>query len=668
MNSRTLDPFAHRETLLELLCKSLKVSWAIVVLAPSKRTQLDRKPQITAAFRSSDAPEKLEDKFFEMGPQTSTKEFDVVEVIGSRIVDTPQPVFEVIQDVIAYILIPPTTPTEVRHELSLRIGEEITSSRFERVVESISFAQNYIDSRFENTKEELNGIAEFIAKYTRSDDVLICNKIGDNYDVRGSSKKSNASELLSECFQHIGKLYENKNTVAVDASASQKSIIIVPVLVPAYVANGLHEKVVNHFIICAFEKKTGGRVYYSDCDRRVVEVFSKELGTGIAEARQRQSVDRINNQFVELVSSSDAPLRELDVDEIKEHITTLVDNITGVEILNDSTDHQLDGRPIYTGKGNNRHLIFPFLSSLSHAYALKVGIGDRIYLSEYKVRIIENYLSQYKVTESSRALYEEQVTLAAQIRHAIKAPLAAAQEHLAMLAERAHLYAGQPTVFQRLMKTSTMSGAVSNSMLFIAQALSFSEAARSLVRPLAYSDIKWGDYFLAEILSETETMFGPSANARRLRVRYKVDPVFSKYQLSGERTLIAILVHNLVENAIKFAVSGRRVEVSAFLVEDRTRWRLEVTDDGVAIPNEEREKIFEAWQRSEHSTVTNRRPGTGLGLAICRDIVSATDPTGMCNLEQLYLDEERGLARKTFFVEMEVNGRMKAAHEREDKI
>lgn len=47
-----------------------------------------------------------------------------------------------------------------------------------------------------------------------------------------------------------------------------------------------------------------------------------------------------------------------------------------------------------------------------------------------------------------------------------------------------------------------------------------------------------------------------------------------------------------------------------------------VKDEGIGIPPEHRERIFERFHQVD-SALTRSRPGTGLGLAICQGIVEA---------------------------------------------
>jgi signal transduction histidine kinase len=77
------------------------------------------------------------------------------------------------------------------------------------------------------------------------------------------------------------------------------------------------------------------------------------------------------------------------------------------------------------------------------------------------------------------------------------------------------------------------------------------------------------------------------------------------------------VVLNLVMNAIDATPAGGRVELRVFRADDpELGSAFAVTDSGPGIPDEARERIFEAF-----FTTKPTGQGTGLGLAICRDIV-----------------------------------------------
>jgi len=75
---------------------------------------------------------------------------------------------------------------------------------------------------------------------------------------------------------------------------------------------------------------------------------------------------------------------------------------------------------------------------------------------------------------------------------------------------------------------------------------------------------------------------------------------------------------NLVDNAIKFTPAGGSITISG---EDLGKHvRLQVTDTGVGIPEEERERVFDRFYQVESGSTRAYR-GTGLGLTICKHIV-----------------------------------------------
>lgn len=84
----------------------------------------------------------------------------------------------------------------------------------------------------------------------------------------------------------------------------------------------------------------------------------------------------------------------------------------------------------------------------------------------------------------------------------------------------------------------------------------------------------------------------------------------------ADEGLVRQLFDNLLGNAVKYVAPGVRPSIS---VTGRTigfQQEVRVTDNGIGIPAEEREMVFESFHRAHHGYL-----GTGLGLAICHRIV-----------------------------------------------
>jgi len=77
------------------------------------------------------------------------------------------------------------------------------------------------------------------------------------------------------------------------------------------------------------------------------------------------------------------------------------------------------------------------------------------------------------------------------------------------------------------------------------------------------------------------------------------------------------LFQNLIDNGLKF-VKDKKPLIRINATEREHEWEFTVSDNGIGIKEEYREKIFQIFQRL-HSQA--EYPGTGVGLAICKKIV-----------------------------------------------
>ncbi|MDY3747450.1 MAG: ATP-binding protein [Lachnospiraceae bacterium] len=82
--------------------------------------------------------------------------------------------------------------------------------------------------------------------------------------------------------------------------------------------------------------------------------------------------------------------------------------------------------------------------------------------------------------------------------------------------------------------------------------------------------------------------------------------------------MIDELIYNLCENAIKYNRPGGRVDVS--ITEANNKARIEVSDTGIGIPDQYKDRVFERFFRVDKSH-SRQTGGTGLGLAIVKHIV-----------------------------------------------
>ncbi len=89
--------------------------------------------------------------------------------------------------------------------------------------------------------------------------------------------------------------------------------------------------------------------------------------------------------------------------------------------------------------------------------------------------------------------------------------------------------------------------------------------------------------------------------------------------VSAEPVLLAQVLSNLLENALRYAGPDPQIAVQARAAKDAVI--VQVTDDGPGIAAHERDKVFEKFYRGAH--MGKQDGGVGLGLTICRAIVRA---------------------------------------------
>jgi signal transduction histidine kinase len=92
--------------------------------------------------------------------------------------------------------------------------------------------------------------------------------------------------------------------------------------------------------------------------------------------------------------------------------------------------------------------------------------------------------------------------------------------------------------------------------------------------------------------------------------------------LPGDFIWLSQAVYQLLDNAIKFSPDGGIVTLRVRADRQNQAIQIEVEDQGIGVPAEEHERIFDLFYQVDGST-TRRFGGTGLGLAIVQRVVQA---------------------------------------------
>lgn len=105
-----------------------------------------------------------------------------------------------------------------------------------------------------------------------------------------------------------------------------------------------------------------------------------------------------------------------------------------------------------------------------------------------------------------------------------------------------------------------------------------------------------------------------------LMIKKGCEPPLSVF---ADKEKIRQVLINLVDNAIKYGKEGGTVTASMYNTDGKTIL-IEISDDGMGIPEAHLPRIFERFYRTE-SGRSRDVTGSGLGLAICKHIVEAHD-------------------------------------------
>lgn len=125
-------------------------------------------------------------------------------------------------------------------------------------------------------------------------------------------------------------------------------------------------------------------------------------------------------------------------------------------------------------------------------------------------------------------------------------------------------------------------------------------------------DAQAPDLALLPLAKDAVEMYAPIAAVRGIRIETRLHEA----DVRGDRDQLFQMLVNLLDNALKYAPADSVVTVTLGIEEGAAR--LEIADRGPGIPETERERVFDRFQRLEAHRGT---PGVGLGLSLVRAIV-----------------------------------------------
>ena len=118
------------------------------------------------------------------------------------------------------------------------------------------------------------------------------------------------------------------------------------------------------------------------------------------------------------------------------------------------------------------------------------------------------------------------------------------------------------------------------------------------------------DYHPVELVDFMQNIYDVFAtNAQSRNIQYEFVHDVDRLQVYVDPDNMDKIVMNLLSNAFKFTPDGGKITLQ--LKDKGTDFEVKVTDSGVGIPDEEKQKVFERFYSAQHQ---NGYMGTGIGL------------------------------------------------------
>ncbi len=120
------------------------------------------------------------------------------------------------------------------------------------------------------------------------------------------------------------------------------------------------------------------------------------------------------------------------------------------------------------------------------------------------------------------------------------------------------------------------------------------------------------DVDLKVLLEDVTAFYEPLAEEKSITLTASL----TETCIHGDRNLLFQAYANLLDNAVKFTPIGGTVSITLYQTDQRAH--VEICDNGAGIPEQEKDKIFNRFYRSEKS---RRSSGTGLGLSLVKAVI-----------------------------------------------
>ncbi len=234
---------------------------------------------------------------------------------------------------------------------------------------------------------------------------------------------------------------------------------------------------------------------------------------------------------------------------------------------------------------------------------IATNVTDRHELAEKRDRLLAAEQEQVRQLREINRLREEFLAITG---HEMRTPLAAILGYADLLLEDPSLDGRHRRALGVIAKRSRQLHQLVDDLFELTR---FNAGLESL--HLELLDI---DALIGEVLDDHRS----TAEEADVEVTYRGGPLM----MSADPIRIRQVLDNLLSNAIKYTLRGGHVQITQTPSPDGHTVLITVADDGIGIPEREREWVFDRMFRASTAQESGVQ-GTGLGLAVVRTLVEA---------------------------------------------
>lgn len=287
--------------------------------------------------------------------------------------------------------------------------------------------------------------------------------------------------------------------------------------------------------------------------------------------------------------------------EMKEHNIVLTPEagredsfliIGAVTILTISFFALLLGGLILLNRRISRQMWQPFYQSLHKIRNFDLNQRDHISFEKTDItEFAELNQSLQKLIDANISVYNQQKEFADNASHELQTPLAIVRSKLELLSQNSSLTDEQYHIIEDALAALTRAGRINKNLLLLTR-----------IENSQFMEKEKID--LSILLEQSAALFVPFSEEKHLEWKIDIHP---GVQVEGNKTLVEILLHNLMTNAIRHSPQNGKINLHLSL-------------DQLVVSNEGSHSLRTDQLFKRFASASTGPAGTGLGLALVKQI------------------------------------------------